>query len=213
MKLDFKRSLIAASIAAGMFGVSAFAVAQNADGSGPKAEMRADRMAKGDSAGKHRMDRMAKMQKYKAEHQAKLKAELKLKPEQEAAWTAFVAGTAHAPRMAGKDGAQREEMAKLTTPERLDKMQARHAERSAEMTKRVAATKAFYAALSPEQQKTFDAQHMGGFQRTGMKREGGEHRMGKHGQGKQGQGMHKRDGKGRGDMGAPVEIPAAATTF
>lgn len=180
MKLNIKRSLIAVSIAAGLFGASAFAVAQNAD-------------TKGDMQGKHRMERMAKMQAHKSEHQAKLKAELKLKPEQEAAWTAFVAGTAHGPRMGGRDGAQHAEMAKLTTPERLDKMMAMHAERSAEMAKRMEATKTLYAKLTPEQQKTFDAQGMGGFQRTGMKR-GGEHRMGH-----QGHGMHKGEGKGKGE--------------
>ena len=179
MKLNLKNTLIATSIAAGLFGASAFAVAQNADGSGPKAEMRAERMAKGDSAGKHRADRMAKMEKRMAERQAKLKAELKLAPEQEAAWAAFVERTAPEPRkMAGKDGAQREDWSKLTTPERLDKMQARHAERAEHMTKRIDATKSFYASLTPEQQKTFDAQSMRGFQRAGMK--GGKDGMGKH---------------------------------
>jgi len=37
-------------------------------------------------------------------------------------------------------------------------MQARHAERSARFAKRAEATKTFYAALTPEQQKTFDAE-------------------------------------------------------
>jgi periplasmic protein CpxP/Spy len=179
MKLNFKNTLIATSIAAGLFGASAFAVAQNADGSGPRAEMRADCMTKGDSAGKHRADRMAKMEKHMAERQAKLKADLKLAPEQEAAWSAFVARTAPEPRMmGGKDGAKREDWSKLTTPERLDKMQARHAERAEHMAKRIEATKSLYASLTPEQQKTFDAQSMRGFQRAGMK--GGKHHMGKH---------------------------------
>jgi periplasmic protein CpxP/Spy len=213
MKLNFKNTLIATSIAAGLFGVSAFAVAQNADGRGPTTEMRAQHMAqnadgKGDMQGKHRADRMAKMQKHMAERQAKLKAELKLAPEQEAAWTAFVTRTAHEPRMAGKDGMQREDMSKLTTPERIDKMMAMHAERSAEMTKRMEATKSFYAALTPEQQKTFDGQHMGGFQRMGMK--GGERGMGKHRHGDHGHGMHKGEGKGKGMMAAPAEAATPA---
>ena len=204
MKLNFKNTLIATSIAAGLFGASAFAVAQNADGSGPRAEMRAERMANGDSAGKHRADRMAKMEKRMAERQAKLKAELKLAPEQEAAWSAFVARTAPEPRMmGGKDGAKREDWSKLTTPERLDKMQARHAERAEHMAKRIEATKSFYAALTPEQQKTFDAQSMRGFQRAGMK--GGKHHMGKHGHG-HGQGDGKRmNHKGQGPA---ADMPA-----
>jgi protein CpxP len=210
MKLNFKNSLIAASIATALFGASAFAVAQNADG---KAEMRGQHMAQhadgqGAMQGKHRMERMAKMQNHMAERQAQLKAELKLAPEQEAAWSAFVARTAHEPRMAGKDRAQREDMAKLTTPERIDKMMARHAERSAQMTQRMEATKSFYAALTPEQQKTFDSQSLGGFQRTGMK--GGEHRMGKHGHGHGGHGMHKGEGMGKQMMPAPGDAAAPA---
>ena len=212
MKLNFKRSLIATSIAAGLFGASAFAVAQNADNQAPKSEMRAQHMdhkgqAKADSQGKHRMDRMAKMQKRMAERQAKLKANLKLAPEQEAAWSAFVARTAPEPRMAGKQGMHREEMAKLTTPERIDKMMAMHNERHAKMTERMEATKSFYATLTPEQQKTFDAQSMRGFQRTGMK--GGEHRSGKH-HGDRGHGMHKGDGHGKGMMAKPADAATPA---
>ena len=52
----------------------------------------------------------------------------------------------------------RAEFAKLTTPERLERMQTRQAERSARFAKRAEATKTFYAALTPEQQKTFDAE-------------------------------------------------------
>jgi protein CpxP len=36
----------------------------------------------------------------------------------------------------------------------------RQAERNAAMDKRGEATKTFYAALSPDQQKTFDAEHL-----------------------------------------------------
>ena len=49
-------------------------------------------------------------------------------------------------------------MEKLTTPERIDQMQALHAQREAEMKKRGDATKTFYAGLTPEQKKTFDAE-------------------------------------------------------
>ena len=182
MKLNLKNALIATSIAAGLFGASAVAIAQNTTAAptvmaeqGMQAPQKAQRageaQAQGDKQGKHRADRMAKMDK--------LKAELKLAPEQEAAWSAFVERTAHEPRMAGKNGAQREDWSKLTTPERLDKMQARHAERGEQMAQRIDATKGFYAALTPEQQKTFDSQSMRGFQRTGMK--GDKRGMGHHG--------------------------------
>jgi Spy/CpxP family protein refolding chaperone len=70
----------------------------------------------------------------------------------------------------------RAEMDKLTTPERLDKMRAMHKERmatmEAAMDKRADATKTFYAVLSPEQKKTFDAEHA----KMGMRDEG-ERRM------------------------------------
>jgi hypothetical protein len=49
-------------------------------------------------------------------------------------------------------------MEKLSTPERIDQMQALHAQREAEMKKRGDATKTFYAGLSAEQKKTFDAE-------------------------------------------------------
>ena len=70
----------------------------------------------------------------------------------------------------------------MTTPQRLDAQQALHAERSADMAKRIEATKSFYAQLTPEQQKTFDAQSHG-HQRAGMKgeqRHGGKGHHGSH---------------------------------
>ena len=83
------------------------------------------------------------------------------------------------------------DMDKLTTPERIDKMQAMHAERmktmTAEMDKRGAATKTFYAVLSSEQKAVFDAVSMRGG-RHGM---GGEHgEKGGHGE----KGEHGRMG-------------------
>ena len=52
------------------------------------------------------------------------------------------------------------EMAKLTTPQRMEKMQAMKTERDAQMTKRLEAVKASYATLNPEQQKVFAAETM-----------------------------------------------------
>ncbi|QCB47607.1 Spy/CpxP family protein refolding chaperone [Hydrogenophaga sp. PAMC20947] len=227
MKLNLKNALIATSIAAGLFGGSAIAIAQSnttpatMPEQGMQAPQKAQRagepQAKGDSQGKHRADRMAKMQKRMAERQAQLKAALKLTPDQEAAWSAFVARTAPEPRVAGQDRAQRGDWSKLTTPERLDKMQARHAERGEKMAQRIDATKSFYAALTPEQQKTFDTQGMramGGKHRGGMK--GDHQRMGKNhhrGDHEHGQGMHKVKHMGeKMGQGKPMVAPAAAAT-
>jgi hypothetical protein len=82
------------------------------------------------------------------------------------------------------------DMSKLTTPERVDKMREVHAqrvsERTAEMEKKGAAVKAFYAALTPEQQKLFDAHEMKGHDMKshdmkGHDMKGHDMPMGKHG--------------------------------
>lgn len=117
--------------------------------------------------GDHHMGRQdpAKMQARMAKHQAALKAKLKITPAQEGAWTSFTTAMQPPARMMGERpmAGQRAEFEKLTTPQRIDKMREmrtqRMAEMAAEMDKRGEATKAFYAALSPEQQKTFDAEH------------------------------------------------------
>lgn len=182
-----KRSLIAAAIVAAVAGVSATAIAQGNGpqggmaGQGPRAEQMQERM----------QQRMQVMQKRHAEHQAQLKNSLKITASQEAAWDAYVAATAHQP---GKhEPMAREDWSKLTTPERIEKMQALRTERDATMNQRMEATKTFYAALTPEQQKVFDAQGFPGMHRMGMKGDrGGRH--GKHGG--QYRGMGPMDGSG-----------------
>lgn len=117
----------------------------------------------------------AKMAQMHAKHQADLKAKLKITASQEAAWSVFAEATKPPADMMNKRP-DRAEMDKLTTPERIDKMRAMHLEHmatmQANMDKRAEATKTFYAALSAEQKKTFDAEHakMG-------KHSGGKHQM------------------------------------
>ena len=102
-------------------------------------------------------ERRAQMQErregYMAKRQADLKAKLKLTPAQESGWNAYLAAMKPP---AGVKRPNRAEMDKLSTPERLDKMRELRKERDAEMDKRIEATKAFYASLTPEQQKVFD---------------------------------------------------------
>ncbi|MCX7276157.1 MAG: Spy/CpxP family protein refolding chaperone [Burkholderiales bacterium] len=100
----------------------------------------------------------AKMHDRMLKHMAALKAKLQLTSAQEPAWTTFTASMQPAAPMGPRP--DHAEMAKLTTPERIDKMRAMRAERDAAMDKRADATKAFYAALTPEQQKVFDANAM-----------------------------------------------------
>ncbi|MDQ7746212.1 Spy/CpxP family protein refolding chaperone [Hydrogenophaga pseudoflava] len=165
MKPFVKRSLIVAAILAGIAGVSATAIAQ---GMGQHHSMDQQKHSQ------HMGQRMEQMQKRHAEHQAQLKSALKITASQEAAWNAYVAGTAPNPP-ANAPGMAREDWSQLTTPQRLDRMQALRAERDAAMAKRIEAVKTFYAALTPEQQKVFDTQAHGGMHRAGMK---GGHRMG-----------------------------------
>ncbi|WP_295957213.1 Spy/CpxP family protein refolding chaperone [Rhodoferax sp.] len=99
----------------------------------------------------------AKMQEHMLKRQAALKAQLKITAAQEGAWTSFTTSMQPPAKGPRPDKADFE---KLTTPERIDKMRAMRTERDAEMDKRADATKVFYAALSPEQQKVFDAHAM-----------------------------------------------------
>lgn len=213
MKPFVKRSLIVAAILAGIAGVSATAIAQGmGQHQGMDPQMHAQHMGQrgqGPQAGadsrkweERRAQRMEQMTKRHAEHQAQLKSALKITASQEAAWNAYVAGTAPTPP-ANEPGMAREDWNQLTTPQRLDKMQALRAERDAAMAKRIEAVKTFYAALTSEQQKVFDTQAHGGMHRAGMK---GEHRMG----GKGGHGGHR--GMGGMDGGMGCDGPGAKTS-
>lgn len=115
-----------------------------------------------------RMGRMdpARMQLRLDRRNAALKAQLKITAAQETAWTAYTDAMKPGAAMTTGQRPDAAEMAKLTTPERLDKMQALRAqhmgEMNAAMEKHAQATKALYAVLSPEQQKLFDAAVMPG---------------------------------------------------
>ena len=105
----------------------------------------------------------AKMQAWRAKRQADIKAKLNITPAQEGAWTTFIAAMQPPARGARPTAEQRAEFEKLTTPERIDKMRDMRSQRMSGMTtamdKRGEATKVFYAALAPAQQKVFDSEH------------------------------------------------------
>lgn len=84
---------------------------------------------------------------------------LQLRGDQEGALTAYLDGSKPPAmkEMIKDDGPDAEDKKPLTTPERLDRQAARMADMAAMFQKRAAVTKAFYAALSPSQQKAFDA--------------------------------------------------------
>ncbi len=121
----------------------------------------------------------ARMQARMEKRQAVFKAMLKLTPVQEGAWTTFTAAMKPPVDTMGKQRPDPVEMAKLATPERIDKMKAVRTQHMTEMNaaadKRGEATKAFYAVLTPEQQKVFDAasaRHFGPRDRMGGPRAG-----------------------------------------
>ena len=134
-----------------------------------------------------------------AKHLAELKAQLKLTAAQEPAWTTFTTAMQPGERPARLD---RQDMDKLTTPERIDRMRALRAQHAAEADRRGEATKAFYAALTPEQQKTFDAQAHRGHRMGGMKGGEGRHHGGHGGPGGPGERHHGGAG------GKPGPAPA-----
>ncbi|HET6970002.1 MAG TPA: Spy/CpxP family protein refolding chaperone [Phenylobacterium sp.] len=136
----------------------------------------------------HHPDMKAMHEAMMKQHLEDLKIVLRLRPDQEAALQAFAA--AHHPpemgemhdRMFGGPEAK-----PMSTPERLDEMAKHEAAMAAEHQKMAQALKTFYAALSPDQQKVFDA----------LQRLQGPHGM--HG----GHGMHMMMMGGPGMMGGP----------
>lgn len=130
----------------------------------------------------HRMGKHdpAQMKEFMAKRQAELKQKLAITPAQEGAWTAWTA--ALQPGATRPERPNREEMAKLTTPQRIEQMRAQRAQRQSLMDKRADATNTFYAALSADQKKVFDAETV---RFAGGGRHGGGHGGGHGGHGMQ----------------------------
>lgn len=149
-----KRAVLVGLLAgSGILAASAYATADRESAGKPGCEAR------------HAM-KANQWEAHHAERMAGLKDKLKLAPEQEAAWNAFAEASQPGPRHMGADReAMRSEFEKLNTPQRLDRMLAVSEVRRARMAERVAATKAFYAQLSADQQRVFDVEAMPGFQR------------------------------------------------
>jgi hypothetical protein len=104
---------------------------------------------------------------------------LQLTPAQEPALQAFIAAMKPPEGAMEKFRDEREKMAGLTTPQRLDAMQAHRAEREAAMDRRIQAIRTFYAQLTPAQKKAFDAlppPGMRGHHGLGMGQKGAGHR-------------------------------------
>ena len=175
------KSLFKPLLLAGLLASAGFSALAQAPAMGGGAGMMGGASAMHDGMHHERMDHMDadKMQALMDKRHAALKAKLKLTPAQEGAWSTYTAAMKLPVDLMKRHHADQAELAKLTTPERIDKMKAMRTEHmndmNAVMDKRGDATKAFYATLTPEQKKVFDAntmrpqgngRHMGG--RMGM---------------------------------------------
>jgi hypothetical protein len=205
------RAIVGLIAAAALASVSTLALAQAAPAGGPPtAEQRAAWKAKVE-------ERMHEHMEMHAKHLHDL---LQLRPDQDAALQTLMAALAPSPMDHMGDhhmgpggpggpmdhhmppGEGHDDFAKLTTPERLDKMASMMAEHSAkhqaEFQKHASAIKAFYAVLSPEQKRAFDAMppHMFG----GMHDHHGD---GGEGHGAWGRHMGQDGPHGPGGPGAP----------
>lgn len=188
----FRQTLTGAAVATALLAsLSLPSFAQTAAPAAP-----ADKAAATQSAHEHHKHHRGDKRGDRAEHMKKrldkLKTDLKLSPAQEGAWTSYLESMKPAERPPVP--ADREAFAKLTTPERIDKMREMRTKRNAEMDKRADATKAFYAQLNADQKKTFDAES--------LRMHGPRHPGGPRG---------PRDGKPGGqERPAPAAAPAPA---
>lgn len=132
-----------------------------------------DGKVQGQQAGEHRarhMDPQARQQRWAkraeraAERRQKLHAALMLTPAQEGAWASYTAATAHrgkGDKAAAGQRPDRAAWAAMPAPQRMETRLSMAKQRLARMEARVAATSNFYAVLTPEQRKVFDANSAG----------------------------------------------------
>jgi Spy/CpxP family protein refolding chaperone len=111
------------------------------------------------SAGRGPDQRRMRFEQMRQRREQRLHDILQIRPDQEGAFHAYVQALAP-PARSGQSrpgpGPAGAPQAPMTTPERLDRMAARMAERQQRFQQTAAATRAFYGALSPEQRKAFD---------------------------------------------------------
>jgi len=152
-----RKRLLIALVAAGLGVGSVAAMAAKPDCGPMGGPMAYSDHGRGGERIKERMEKRA----------AELHDKLKLNTAQEAAWNTYIGKMKPADMPMRPD---RAEMAKLTAPERMEKMHVLMQERQKHMEARIAATKEFYGILTPEQRKIFDEQFPGGHGRHGMRR-------------------------------------------
>lgn len=141
MKKTVLISTLMLALGASFTSVSSFARPNDCMGGGP--------MMSGGNQGAM-SERMADRMK---QRQQRLHDDLKLNSEQEKAWSKFQESHPFADPAQRPDPA---EMAKLSAPERAEKMLENMKKHQDAMSQHLTALKAFYGQLSSEQKKTFD---------------------------------------------------------
>ncbi|MDB5797986.1 MAG: hypothetical protein JWP36_1888 [Paucimonas sp.] len=136
--------------------------------------------------------RAAMMKEMMARRAAELHDKLKLNANQEGAWKTYLQSMTPGAHPKRPDRAQLDSM---TAPQRMEMHLERMKQHEAELSKRLQATKTFYATLTPEQQKVFNESVARGH----------EHHMGHHGHG-----HGKGHGQGRGGAAGQPGQPGAS---
>lgn len=116
--------------------------------------------------------RQAKRAERHAARQQALREALKLSPAQEGAWASYAAARQPQTRADGQRP-DRAAWKALPAPLRMEQQIARSRQRTAAMEARLATLNSFYAVLTSEQKKVFDAR--------AMQRGGGRHHDMRHG--------------------------------
>ena len=173
----FRKNVLIALTA---FGIAGAAVAQTA--AVQPAEGRHGHAVSAEQRAAFKAERQAKRAERQAKREARLRAELKLTPQQEPAFNAFLAAGKPAQRPQAR--AEHGKLAALPAPQRLRQHIERQKQRTARMEARLAALNNLYAVLTPEQKQVLDTKAM---------RFGGKHRG------------HRGHGGHHGERGAAVQ--------
>ena len=148
---NIRKGIVAGMIVLGLGGASIAAYADRG-GCGP--------MGAGPASFGERGRSPEQMKAHFEKRKTDLHDKLKLNASQEAAWKNYLGKVGPMEPGARPD---RAEMQKLSAPERMEKMLGFMKERENRMANVAAATKEFYAVLTPEQQKVFNDEFGGGY--------------------------------------------------
>ncbi|MFC5481378.1 Spy/CpxP family protein refolding chaperone [Massilia suwonensis] len=175
----FRKNVLIALTA---FGIAGLAVAQTAPAQPEQG--RHGHAVSAEQRAAFKAERQAKRAERQAQRAAKLRAELKITPQQEPAFAAFLAAGKPARRPDAGARAEHGKLATLPAPQRLQQHIERQKQRTARMEARLAALNNLYAVLTPEQKQVLDSKAV---------RFGGKHRG------------HRGHGGHHGERGAAVQ--------